>query len=80
MTASHLSHVNRNLQCMKDVPEINDIDSVLLEATKFARRLNVVVKNVCPQCLSIIKDVLFEEEDAPTIQQDKAATVGGQKI
>jgi hypothetical protein len=40
-----------------------DVETTLAEATKFARRLNIVVRNVCPECLSVIKDILLEEKE-----------------
>jgi hypothetical protein len=41
--------------------EMNDIDITLSEATKFARRLNILIKHMCPDCLNITKDILLEE-------------------
>jgi len=50
------------------------------DAIKIAKSLNAAIKNMCPACMALVQTALSEEEgEVPTIQQAKAAIIGGQK-
>ena len=76
-TSKFISCTKRNSNDEKAVVETNNIDTTLSEDTKLARRLNIVVRNLCPNCLQVIREVLLEEEEVSTTNEYCRVINGG---